>query len=134
MGQSDQHAAMTLSLAELIDHFAGHTGATDGYPFGPGALVFKVGGKMFGLVAEDARPLTVSLKCDPDLGLELRAQYPAVQPGYHFNKRHWNTITLDGSVPVDELAELIDHSYQLVVAGLPRSERDILRSQTGRPS
>ena len=125
---------MTLSLAELIDHFAGHPGATDGYPFGPGALVFKVGGKMFGLVAEDARPLTVSLKCDPDLGLELRAQYPAVQPGYHLNKRHWNTITLDGSVPVDELAELIDHSFQLVVAGLPRSERDALPPQLGRPS
>ncbi len=114
---------MTLSLDELAKVFARHPGASDEYPFGPGALVYKVGGKMFGLVAEDAWPLTITLKCDPDLALELRAQYPAVQPGYHFNKKHWNTLTLDGSIPLDELIELIDHSYQLVVAGLPRSKR-----------
>lgn len=114
---------MSPSLGELRSHFAQYPGATVGYPFGPGALVFKVGGRIFGLIAEDALPLTVSLKCDPDLCLELRAQYPAVQPGYHLNKQHWNTITLDGSLPLDELIELIDHSYQLVVAGLPRSER-----------
>lgn len=114
---------MSWSLDELCSRFADCPGATGGYPFGPGALVFKVGGKMFGLIAEDAQPLTVSLKCDPDLGLELRAQYPAVQPGYHLNKRHWNTLTLDGSVPADEVVELIGHSYDLVVAGLPRAER-----------
>jgi predicted DNA-binding protein (MmcQ/YjbR family) len=124
---------MVPSFDELRSYFSRHPGTTDGHPFGPGALVFKVGGKMFGLVAEDARPLTLSLKCDPDLALELRAQYPAVQPGYHLNKRHWNTITVDGSIPADELAELIDHSYQLVVAGLSRSEHDKLSLQTDRP-
>jgi predicted DNA-binding protein (MmcQ/YjbR family) len=122
------------SLDQVLNLFGRHPGAADGYPFGPGALVFKTGGKMFGLIAEDARPLTVTLKCDPDLAMELRAQYPAVQPGYHFNKQHWNTITLDGSLPSDELAELIEHSYQLVVAGLPRSVRDQLPSLPDGPS
>ncbi len=120
---------MAPTLDELLEQFTQYPGATQGYPFGPGALVFKVGARMFGLIEEDALPLTVSLKCDPDLGLELRAQYPAAQPGYHLNKQHWNTITLDGSIPFEEIVELIDHSYQLVVAGLPRSVRDQLSSR-----
>ena len=119
-----QDASMPPTRDDLYQLFADHPGAVGEYPFGPDALVFKVGGKMFGLIAEDSDPLTVSLKCDPDLGLELRAQYPAVQPGYHMNKKHWNTITLDDSIPLDELIELIDHSYQLVAEGLPRSKRD----------
>ena len=122
--QAGQYAEVTLSLDELQSFFAQLPGAVDEYPFGPGALVFKVGGKMFGLIAEDTWPLTITLKCDPDLALELRAQYPAVRPGYHFNKTHWNTITVDDSIPIDELTELIDHSYQLVLAGLPRAKRD----------
>lgn len=122
----DHHAGMPLSLEQLLHHFAHYRGVTSGYPFGPDALVFKVGDKMFGLVAEDSDPIAVSLKCDPDLALELRAQYPAVTPGYHMNKKHWNTLVADGSIPSDEILELIDHSYQLVVAGLPRAERDRL--------
>jgi predicted DNA-binding protein (MmcQ/YjbR family) len=90
-------------------------GAVEDYPFGDGVAVFKVGGRMFALVALEGSPGTVNLKCDPELALELRARYPAVRPGYHQNKRHWNTVDLDGSVDDDELCEMIDHSYALVV-------------------
>jgi predicted DNA-binding protein (MmcQ/YjbR family) len=106
---------------------AGRPGAVEEYPFGDGAAVFKVGGKMFALVALGDPPGSVSLKCDPEFALELRHQYPAaVTAGYHLNKRHWNTVLLDGTVPGDEVIELIDHSYDLVVARLPRAERDRL--------
>jgi len=98
-------------------------GAVEDYPFGDDAAVFKVAGKMFALVSLGLPPGSVSLKCDPDLAVELRGQYPAITAGYHLNKRHWNSVTLDGSVPDEELLELIDHSYELVVAGLTRAER-----------
>ena len=101
-------------------------GAVEDYPFGDDTAVFKVAGKMFALVSLGSPPGSISLKCDPDVAVELRGQYAAVIPGYHLSKRHWNTITLDGSVPEDELAELIDHSYQLVVAGLPKAQRSEL--------
>jgi len=85
--------------------------------------VFKVAGRMFALVPVEEEPGSISLKCDPDLALHLRARYEAVQPGYHLNKRHWNTVTLDGSIEDAELEEMIGHSYDLVVRGLPRAER-----------
>ena len=94
-------------------------GATEGYPFGEGALVFKVGGKMFAIVGASS----VSLKCDPGYAIGVREEYPAVTAGYHLDKRHWNTVELDGSVPSELLAEWIDDSYDLVVAGLPRAQR-----------
>jgi predicted DNA-binding protein (MmcQ/YjbR family) len=101
-------------------------GAVEDYPFGDDAAVFKVGGKMFALVSLGPPPGSVSLKCDPDLAVELRGRYPAITAGYHLSKRHWNTVELDGSVPDEELRELIDHSYELVVAGLTRAERNKL--------
>ena len=101
-------------------------GSVEDYPFGAEVAVFKVAGKMFALVALDSSPGEVSLKCDPELAVALRGRYAAITAGYHLNKRHWNTVTLDGSVPHDELSDLIDHSYELVVASLPRAERDKL--------
>ena len=98
-------------------------GAVEEYPFGDGVAVFKVGGRMFALVSLEGTPGSVNLKCDPALALELRDRYPAVRPGYHQDKRHWNTVDLDGSIEDDELREMIDHSYALVVAGLPRAQR-----------
>ncbi|MEV6106692.1 MmcQ/YjbR family DNA-binding protein [Streptomyces sp. NPDC051940] len=100
-------------------------GAVEEQPFprAPEVSVFKVGGKMFALSALPARPLTVSLKCDPELAVRLRSQYPAIVGGYHLNKRHWNTVTLDGSVPRKLVRELIEDSYDLVVASLPRAVR-----------
>lgn len=101
-------------------------GAVEDYPFGDEVVVFKVAGKMFALVSLGPEPGTVSLKCDPDLAEDLRARYAAITAGYHLSKRHWNTVTLDGSVPGDELLELVDHSYDLVVAGLTRAQRAAL--------
>jgi len=95
-------------------------------PFGPETLVYKVAGRMFALVAGRAAPLEVSLKCDPELAVALRSSYPAITAGYHLNKRHWNTLRLDGTVPDGIVLELIDLSYDLVVAGLPASARRAL--------
>jgi predicted DNA-binding protein (MmcQ/YjbR family) len=100
--------------------------SVEDYPFGDQVAVFKVAGRMFALVLLGPPPGIVSLKCDPDLAAELRARYTAITPGYHLNKRHWNTVTLDGSVPDDELQELVDHSYELVVARLTKAERNRL--------
>ncbi len=103
-------------------------GAIEDYPFGEGVAVFKVGGKMFALVMLDGDPGFVNLKCDPDLALEWRARYTAVQPGYHANKRHWNSVHLDSSIEYDELQEMIEHSHTLIVNGLSRAERARIQS------
>jgi predicted DNA-binding protein (MmcQ/YjbR family) len=97
--------------------------AAEDYPFGDGVAVFKVGGRMFALVPLEGDPGSVNLKCDPDRALELRSRFSAVRPGYHQDKRHWNTVDLDGSIEDDELREMIDHSYRLVINGLPRAQR-----------
>jgi predicted DNA-binding protein (MmcQ/YjbR family) len=94
--------------------------ATEGTPFGEDRLVFKVGGKMFALASLDDVPPRVNLKCDPERALDLRDRYEEVQPGYHMNKKHWNTIELSGGIPEAELRRMIDHSYDLVVARLPK--------------
>ena len=96
--------------------------ATEGYPFGEGVLVFKVGGKVFAILSADS----VSLKCDPALAEILRQQHAAVAAGYHLDKRHWNTVALDGSVADDLLEDWIQDSYALVIAGLTRSQRAAL--------
>lgn len=98
-------------------------GAVEEYPFGPEALVIKVAGKMFALLSEGEDPASVSLKCDPIDAQFLRDQYTAIKPGYHLNKQHWNTVTLDGSVPAEVLCRMADESYRLVVQGLPRRLR-----------
>jgi predicted DNA-binding protein (MmcQ/YjbR family) len=98
-------------------------GASEEFPFGDEVSVFKVGGKMFALCSLDAEPLQVSIKCDPELAVQLRSAYPAIRPGYHLNKRHWNTITLDGSVPDQMVTDLLGDSYDLVVASLPKARR-----------
>ncbi|MGW7083645.1 MmcQ/YjbR family DNA-binding protein [Streptomyces sp. NPDC054871] len=93
------------------------------FPFGPEASVFKVAGKMFALSSLDATPLTVNLKCDPDMAVQLRAAHPEIVPGWHMNKRHWNTVTVDAELPDAMVRELVEDSYDLVVAGLPKAER-----------
>ena len=100
--------------------------SVEDYPFGDQVAVFKVAGRMFALVLLGSPPGIVSLKCDPGLAVDLRARYPAITPGYHLNKRHWNTVTLDGSVANEELQELVDHSYELVVARLTKAQRNQL--------
>ncbi|PJF41634.1 MAG: MmcQ-like protein [Phototrophicales bacterium] len=100
-------------------------GADAEFPFGPEAEVFKVMGKMFALIPVDA-PWRITLKCDPTLAEMQRQTYDAVKPGYHMNKRHWNTVSVDGSIPDDELLEMIDHSYDLVVKSLKKKDRQQL--------
>ncbi len=112
-------------IEAVRDYCAEKPGTTVEYPFGPGTRVFKVMGKIFALVP-DGGPSRISVKCDPVLAEILRSSYTAVQPGYHLSKRHWNTVTLDGSVGEAEVAEMIDHSYLLVVNGLPKALRERL--------
>jgi predicted DNA-binding protein (MmcQ/YjbR family) len=116
----------TMDRDRMLGYLGGRPGAVEDYPFGDDVAVFKVGGRVFAICDLTGQPGSVSLKCDPTLAEALRDRYPAVTPGYHLNKRHWNTIELDGSVPGDELAELVDHSWELVVGKLPRRDRDAL--------
>ncbi|MEV5414998.1 MmcQ/YjbR family DNA-binding protein [Streptomyces albogriseolus] len=98
--------------------------AVEEFPFNPEISVFKVLGKMFALTDLDARPLKVNLKCDPQDALRLRAEHPdLIVPGWHMNKRHWNTVTVDGALPDRLVRELVEDSYDLVVVGLPRADR-----------
>ena len=102
------------------------TGAVEEFPFGPNTSVFKVAGKMFALSALEGRPLEVSVKCEPEIAVQLRGTYEAIRPGYHLNKRHWNTLTLDGSIPDKFVRDLIEDSYDRVVSGLPRRTQERL--------
>lgn len=115
-----------MDAAGLRAHCLAKPGATDQHPFGPDTLVVKVAGKVFALLTEEAEPPRISLKCDPGWASVLRETHPAVRPGYHLNKRHWNTVTLDGTIAEDEIRDWIDDSYDLVVAGLPRRLREPL--------
>jgi len=103
-----------MDLAEFREYCLSKPQTTEGTPFGPTVLVFKVGGKMFGLASLDEVPARANLKCDPDLALELRDRYEQVRPGYHMNKKHWNTIEIEGGIPNAEIRKMIDHSYDLV--------------------
>jgi predicted DNA-binding protein (MmcQ/YjbR family) len=114
-----------MDLAQFREYCLRKPRATEGTPFGPDVLVFKVGGKMFALAVLDEMPTTVNLKCDPDWALDLRDRYEQVRPGYHMNKKHWNTIEIEGSVPNAELRKMIDHSYDLVVESLPKSRAGV---------
>jgi predicted DNA-binding protein (MmcQ/YjbR family) len=115
-----------MDAAELRRWCLAQTGAVEDFPFGPEHSVFKVGGKIFAISALDRTPLEVSVKSEPELALELRAGYAAIRPGYHLNKRHWNTVTLDGSVPDGLVRDLVEDSYDLVVSALPRRTRNEL--------
>jgi predicted DNA-binding protein (MmcQ/YjbR family) len=103
-----------MNIETLREYCLSKPAVEETLPFGPDTLVFKVNGKIFLLTGLDEPVLSFNVKCDPELALELRASYPAVQPGYHMNKKHWNTVIVDGSIPVKLLKEWIDHSYDLV--------------------
>jgi len=98
----------------------GFTGAEETYPFGPNTTVFKVRGKIFAIAALDAEPPSISLKCEPALAEQLRGDHQAITPGYHLNKRHWNTVAVDGSLPEQLLRDMVEDSYDLIVSRLPR--------------
>ncbi|MFD8072900.1 MmcQ/YjbR family DNA-binding protein [Streptomyces sp. NPDC059718] len=114
-----------MDADRMRDFCLGFSGAVEENPFprDPEVTVFKVGGRIFAISALGGEPLKVSLKCEPDLAVRLRAEHAAVAPGWHLNKRHWNTVTLDGSLPDALVCELVEDSYDLVVARLPRAQQ-----------
>ena len=103
-----------MNIVTLREYCISKKNVTEGFPFGDDTLVFKVAGKIFALVNLEG-DLNLNLKCDPALALGLRERYSSVTPGYHMNKKHWNTVVLDGSVPDNEVFSWIDHSYNLVL-------------------
>jgi len=117
-----------MELSDFREYCLNKPGAVEETPFGPDTLVFKVGGKIFALAALDEVPTTVNLKCEPDLALDLRDRYQQVTPGYHMNKKHWNTVEIESGIPITELRKMIDHSYELVTKSLPMVERKKLEN------
>jgi predicted DNA-binding protein (MmcQ/YjbR family) len=115
-----------MDIETIRNYCAAKKAATSDFPFGEGTLVYRVMGKIFALIPLDASP-RMNLKCDPDFAEVLRQTHPAVTPGYHMNKRHWNTIMIDGSITDDEILDMIDHSYDEVVKGLTKAEREKLK-------
>ena len=115
-----------MDIEALYTYCRQKKGVTEDFPFGEDVLVFKVMGKMFALVNLEVLPLRVNLKCDPEEAVALRERYAAVTPGYHMNKRHWNTVELGGDVDGAALRRMIDHSYERVVHGLKKTEREAL--------
>jgi predicted DNA-binding protein (MmcQ/YjbR family) len=109
-----------MDLAEFREYCLSKPSTAEDTPFGPDVLVFKVRGRMFALAALDEVPPTVNLKCDPDLALDLRDRYDQVRPGYHMNKKHWNTVEIESGIPDVDLRKMIDHSYDLVIEKLPK--------------
>lgn len=113
---------------ELQQYLLSRPHTTEEQPFGPEVLVYKVKGKMFATLGiDDIDEMgRANLKCDPERAVELRDEHPAILPGYHMNKKHWNTLVLDGSLPDALVRQLVDHSWELVVAGLPKNVRESL--------
>ena len=115
-----------MNIEEIRDHCIVKPGVTEEFPFDEDTLVFKVAGKMF-LLTDLQEPWSINIKCDPELAVTRREKYPEdVMPGYHMNKKHWNTVNIKGAVPDDELLRWIDESYALVVEGLPKKLREVL--------
>ena len=116
-----------MNLEKFRSYCLGKKGVTEEFPFGEDTLVYKVLGKMFALTNIDDFS-SVNLKCDPELAVELRERYEAVQPGYHMNKTHWNTVLIDGSIPDQELRTWIDNSYDLVASKLTKAQKKALET------
>ena len=112
-----------MNIEEIREYCLSKNGVTECFPFDEVTLVFKVGGKMFGLVNLDGE-LSINLKCDPEKAVELREKYPAVKPGYHMNKKLWNTVEMNNSIRDDLIKEWIDESYQLVFEGLTKKKKE----------
>ncbi len=114
-----------MNIETFREYCISKKGVTEEFPFDSETLAFKVGGKIFALTdVENFR--SVNLKCDPERAIELREMYPGIIPGYHMNKKHWNTVTMDQNIPMKLKKELIDHSYDLVFASLPKKDREKL--------
>ena len=110
-----------MNIEEFRNYCLSKKGTTESFPFGEDTLVFKVMEKMFALTGLDTHPATVNLKCEPEKSIELREEFDGlIYPGYHMDKKHWNTVEIEGNLPPNLILELIDHSYDLVVKGLTK--------------
>lgn len=117
-----------MNIEEIREYCLAKPGVTEGFPFDESTLVFKVMNKIYALVGLERVPPFINLKCDPERAIELREQHEAIQPGWHMNKQQWNSVYFTGSIPRNLLLELIDHSYNLVVQGLKKKDREALDS------
>lgn len=115
-----------MDVADIRSYCLAKPGTSDDMPFDDTVIVARVLGKIFAFLPLDTIPTVIALKCDPERAVELRERYEAIRPGFHLNKKHWNSITCDGSVPASMIRELIDHSYDLVAKGLSKRQRDEL--------
>lgn len=115
-----------MDIESLRDYCLSKPAVAEGFPFGEDTLVFKVMDKIFLLISLSSSPLQFNAKADPEKAIELREQYAAILPGYHMNKKHWNTVVADGSLPNALLKEMIDDSYNLIVQSLPKKQREAL--------
>ncbi|HMN18556.1 MAG: MmcQ/YjbR family DNA-binding protein [Ignavibacteriota bacterium] len=113
-----------MNIETIYKYCLGKKGAVEDYPFDEETLVFKVANKMFALIPLEKIPLQINLKCDPEKAVELREEYENVQPGWHMSKKHWNTVIIDGNIRWSDVKQWIDHSYDEVVKGLNKSERE----------
>ena len=107
-----------MTLDRLLDHCLSKPNVEETFPFGPDILVLKVHGKVFLLIPLNVHPIQFNAKCDPERAINLREEYASIIPGYHMNKKHWNTIILDGTIPSSLILELVDHSYELVISSV----------------
>ncbi|MDG2047740.1 MAG: MmcQ/YjbR family DNA-binding protein [Halioglobus sp.] len=123
-----------MSFREIRRYLLSKPEAKEDFPFGLSVTVMKIQSKMFATLAENGAVVSMNLKCDPHEARILRDIFPAVTPGYHMNKRHWNTVILDSSIPKGEIARMIDNSYSLVVQGLRKADRHALEVRHGRPA
>jgi predicted DNA-binding protein (MmcQ/YjbR family) len=114
-----------MDAEQIREYCLAKKAVTEEFPFDEVTLVFKVRGKIFALLSLDG-DLSLNLKCEPSFALELREKFPAIQPGYHMNKKHWNTVFIDGSMSRSHIRQLIDHSYDMVVAGMSKRLREDL--------
>ncbi len=119
-----------MNFKMLKEYCLEKRGAMEDFPFGKDVFVIKVEAKMFALLSERENKINISLKCDPVIAEQLREQYASVVPGYHLNKRNWNTVIIDDSIPKDDILWMIDHSYEMVVKGLPKiKQRKLLLNE-----
>jgi predicted DNA-binding protein (MmcQ/YjbR family) len=115
-----------MDIEQFREYCLSKRASSEDFPFGPETLVLRVGGKIFAITGLDSERFSVNLKCDPERSVELREQYPEVQPGFHMNKLHWNTVDFEGALSERMLRELIDHSYELVAKSLKKADREAL--------
>jgi predicted DNA-binding protein (MmcQ/YjbR family) len=116
-----------MNIESISDYCRKKKGVTEDFPFDEDTLAIRVMNKIFLLASLEKIPLQINMKCDPEYAVELRERYDSVQPGFHMNKSHWNTVVIDGSIPNSELKEMIDHSYEQVVKGLKKSDKEKLK-------